>query len=392
MTKNILIAVTVLITALSILSNNCNGNKDVKAGTLEEKIFPLVFEKENEKPIHMIAKGGPIFARINDPDHIYIYFLQNQDRNCEVLKLSNELEIKERYVVSRGAGPGEARNPRIYGGDHRSVIVYDAPARKYIEFEPNFKLIDEYRAKNQGTFLYSGGKYIPGKRIIIDGFKKMESLSRKSDGSLFLENYIRVFARKFSPGKKTIDDTKLFETGFDEHWKDNKTPLFNVINFVYAFDHVYILDKREYRVIKMDIDGNVLKEKKFAFQSKTFPGSDREKWVEKFFGKEKVKDFDFPAQLFPASWLMPIANGIAVGQCENYDLDDKGPVSADYFDPDLNYLGKITIPYFWAWNQPHHGQNEVYNRFLYRKEKLYHIQWKEDDYKIVVWKVRIEKN
>jgi len=393
MKRNILITLIVLTTALSILSNSCNSgeNKKGKAEALEEKVFPLVFAKEREKQIDIIVKDPILFARINDPDHIYIYTIWNQDKNCEVFKLSNDLEIKKRYIINNGIGPGEARNPRICGGDAHSVIFYDIAGHKFMKFDSSFKLIAEYKEKKYLGESIAGNEYLAEQQMMVGGFKQMIKFSKTPE--LLFEFHFRIYARKFIIDRNMIEETKLFETPYNEHWMKNKKPIFMPVSFVYFFNHIYVLDKREYRIIKMDIEGNVVKEKKFAFKSRTFSKSDREKWVETFFSKRQAKEFDFPEKLFPACWLMPIADGIAVGKCENYDPDDTGPVSADYFDPELNYLGKITIPYFRAWNNPHQGQDEAYNRFLHRKGKLYSIQWNDDDeYTITAWKVQIEEN
>lgn len=349
--------------------------------------------KVQEMSFDVIAKFGPFFAKIDDPDHMYIYFLQNQDKNYEILKISNSLEIKKRFFIKGGVGPGEAQNPRIYGGDSHSVVVYDAPLHKYIKFDSTFKLVTEYRKKNRGgTFLYSGGKYLPEKGLIIDGFEFFLNYN---------ESMIKLYSMKMTPGKIATKDTKLFQTTpfIATRKDDKKSYLSKPIGFVYAFNHIYILDKGDYRLIKADINGTVLMEKRFAFKSKSFPESDRKKWVEKFFNRGRIsrkrdmfKRFDYPEKLLPACWLMPIADGIAVGKCENYDPNDPGPISADYFDRDLNFLGTITIPYFKGWNQPIGGHIEVYNSFLSRDGKLYQLKREDDDCKIEVWKVQIEKN
>lgn len=393
MKKNILIPLIVVTTVLSILSNNCKNRDNIKIEKLPEKVFPLVIQREKAIKIDIITKEPPIVADISDLDHIYIYFLINKDKNCEVFKLTNTLEIKDRYIINYGPGPGETLNPRIYGGNDRLIIVYDLMARKFIEFDRNFKSIDEYRSlKRLGTSFYSGGKYLLEQRIIIDGYKYTESMSKESDGTLAMKFYNRIYARHIKPDK-SIQDIKLFETPLlEERWKNNRMPVFKDLNFGYYFDHIYILDKMNYRIKKMAIDGKILKEKQFAFEAKTFSKSELEEWVTKFFGEKEKHEFSFPEKLFPACWMMPIANGIAVGRCKNYDPDDKGEISADYFDPDLNYLGKITIPYFWSWNNPDQGQKEAYYRFLYKNGKLYSIEIGEDldDFQIVRWGVHIE--
>lgn len=390
------ITIILIIVLLLILSSNCKQKHDEnqvpKIETLEEVNFPLVLHKEYEQKIDMISKGPPAFIDIDDPDHIYIYFLQNADNNCEIFKMSNGLEIKQRYIIKRGIGPGEARNPRIHGGDLQSIVTFDLSGHKILEFDSNFKLIAEYKPEAPITgYNYSGGKYIAASRLVIDSFSPINSFSKISPGEMIFKRDFRLYSRQLIPGKIPPKDNIIYEMPFRNHWKDDRIPAFTrpfVFNFF--FGHIYLLDKKGYRIAKMDKNGNTLKSKKFSFKSGTFSKSDVERWEDQFYGRDK--SCYYPTELYPACWLLQVAGGIAVGKCENYDLEDKRPISADYFDPDLNYLGKITIPWFWAWNQPHQGPVEADHRFLNRNGKLYFIQWKDDDYKIVVWKVNIEKD
>ena len=143
----------------------------------------------------------------------------------------------------------------------------------------------------------------------------------------------------------------------------------------------------------MDIEGNVLTVKKIRFKTKSFPTSLREKWIEKFYrGPKRIKDFDYPGKLWPACWIIDIGGGIAVGRCEDYDPENKGPITADFYDVNLNYLGKIGIPYFFAWNHPATGQASV-NYFLFYKDgKLYSTVERDEENWIIRWRVENEKN
>lgn len=361
----------------AILSIHCNNTKE-----LDDRVFPLVLKKEKEYTFDIISKGGPIFAKIEDDHHIYVYFLTNQDKNCEVFKMSDKLEIKKSYIIKRGDGPGEARNPRIYGGDRHSVLLYDAPAFKYCEYDANFKLITEYRLKDLGTFLYNGARFVPDRRFVLDGYRAALN---------FYERAYRLYLMKLK--EKEIVYFKLFETKMTERKKDNnKSVSARLIHFGYFYKHIFILDKRDYKLVKMNEDGEVLKERKIPFKSKNFAPELRERWIEKFYGARGTDRFDYPEKLWSACWLMPIAGGIAVGRCENYQPDVKGPIPADFFDRDLNYLGKIYLPYVNTWNDPLMGSVFADNKFYYKDGKLYVIEEKDETYRVTQWGVKIEKN
>lgn len=344
-------------------------------------------KKEKEYHFNIISKEGPMISRVNFKDNLYIYFLINQDKNCEVLRLTTDFQPRGRYIIRRGQGPGEALNPRIYGGNEQSIIVYDAPGFKYIRFDPEFALLDEYRLKkDMGVFLYSGARYVPEHNCVVDGFCQFLS---------YYDSLIRIYVMQFTDSKK-IEDQKLFETKNVEQRKNTDIALIgDPVHFGWFFDHIYILDKRDYRIIKMDIRGKIVKDIKIHFKSRTFSKEIRKKWINQFYINDKFarENFDFIEKLWSACWILQIGSGIAVGRCENYDPDEKGPVPADYFDSDLNYLGRITIPYFYYWNNPGLGQSILDITFYSKDGKLYFItNREEEECSIVRYAIIHEKN
>ncbi|MCP5045975.1 MAG: hypothetical protein GY940_02315 [bacterium] len=366
---------------LLILSINCSGGStsiETQEIELHNKIFPLTLTKEKEYRFDVVSKNSPMISKVDDGEHLYLLYLGSQNKNSEVFKITTDFEIKGRYLIKYGIGPGEAQNPRLYGGDKRSIIIYDAPGAKFIEFDANFNLIGQYKLNHIGTFLYSGAWYVPGKRMILDGFYQAQSS---------FKGFTRIYLRKLMGGRK-VEDVKIFETPRLKRRQDHQYLLGEPVHFGYFYDHIYVLDKRNYQLTKMDSDGNPLIRKKVSFKSKEFDKDRRKKWVRQVFRKERhIRGMDFPEKLWPACWLFPITGGIAVAKCENYDHDVKGPIPADYFDKDLNYLGRITLPYFDSWNDPGHGQRALNMFILYRNSKLYIIEERDEERWIVRWHV-----
>jgi hypothetical protein len=359
--------------------------KKVTEIELEDKIYPMYLKKEKEYKFNVISKVSPIIANIDAKNELFVYFIVNANRECEILKMTTDFDIINRYIIKYGIGPGEATNPRIYGGDNQAVIVFDAPVSKFIKYDSNFKLIDEYRVKNLGTFLYSGYRYVPKYQFVLDGFDKIIN---------YYETKYSIYIRKFI-NRKTIKDFKIYSTPIcKKALKENKKMFVSrPIHFGFFYDHIYILEKCDYRIIKMDIEGNVLIHKKIRFKTQYIPESSRKKWIGKFYRNPKwIDEFDYPGKLWPASWIIDFSGGIAVGRCENYDHDDRGPIIADFFDKNLNYLGKITLPYFFAWNQPSAGQDSVNRHLFYKDGKLYSTVERDEENWIIRWGVEIEKN
>ncbi len=366
---------------LSIACDSKEEKGEFREISLNKETFPLSINKEQEKLLDLVGKGL-LFAQVQDQEYFYVYSLKNMDSNCEVFQVNDRLEIEGKFVIKSGIGPGEVRNPRIYGSNGKKFIVYDPPAYKYIEFDTSFNLIDEYKVKDLGVFLYSGGCYVPEHQFILDGFTSFKSL---------YESTVRIYTRKFKENKK-IDDVKIFEIPVPGFRKDNqKMVSAKAVHFGFFFDHIYVLDKKNYSLTKMNVEGKVVKQVNIKFESKTFPEKLREKWVEEFYGKNKVNEFDYPETLWPACWLLRIGDGIAVGRCLGYSHEVNGPIEADYFDSALNFLGKISIPYFQNWNDPSAGQQILYARLMYRNGKLYIIGERDNGYMISKWNVKVEK-
>lgn len=369
---------------LLILSTACSTTR---AGSVSEEVdlaekhFPLALVKEKEYRFDIVSRGGPILAKVDDRDHVYAYFLENLNGNCEVIKMSTDLEVKNRFEIRSGVGPGEAQNPRIYGGNEQSIIVYDPPHEKFIRYDADFKLVDEFRiGKDMGTFLYSGGRYDSRRNFVLDGF------SQNMD---YYDIFIRIFKFELpGPAGGTVKNNLLFETSHRLRRKSNrKLMLGRAVNFGYYFDHIYVMDKRVYRLMKMDTRGHILVDKKIRFESRNFSASLRKKWIKDYYYNYDIglRRFDFQDDLWTASWMIRLGDGIAVCRVRTYDPAAKGPVTADYFDGDLNYRGQVTLPYFYFWNHPDTGQSVADARFHSRDGKLYFVEHRGDD---VYWIVR----
>ena len=381
-----------IVTSLVLLTE-C-GKENNQNIELPDKIFPLTINKERELKFDIISRGCPLFSRIDrqNEDAIYLFFDTPEEE--KIVKMNPNMEIKENYSIPEGFGPGEIQNPRIYGGDYKSIMVYDLVGFKYIEYSTNFKYVNEYKTQDYNEFYNCGYNYIPKIRTILDARTTLFRVDR-----LHLDFKIQIYSRSLN--YSSITKSRILSE-FDYKGKDenNQHIYGKPIHFGYFFDHIYILDKREYRLIKMDINGKILRNIKIKFIPVSFSKSEREKWLFQFDPKEKIrKRAIFPDKLWPAAWLMPIGNGIAIGRCKNYDTTKTEDICADYFDQDLNYLGRITIPYFPLWNHPTYGQQIAENCYLnFPKSKKFfstetRIERGEDDeeYWLIRWKIGIRK-
>ena len=145
----------------------------------------------------------------------------------------------------------------------------------------------------------------------------------------------------------------------------------------------------------MDIRGKLIKNIKVKFKGNSFTENEREKWIESFYGLKYRDRFDYPEELWPACWIMPLGKGIAVGRRKDYNTNRNEPIIADYFDKDLNFIGKIKLPYFKYWNDPNVGQQFTDILFNCRGDIIYRIKIEakedEEEYSLIKFKVKYEK-
>ncbi|MCP4146733.1 MAG: hypothetical protein GY757_03190 [bacterium] len=389
MTRAMSKTMILLLLILSLLWTACNKNDPVEYQLVETvaREYPLIITEEKSRSIEYVSKESPIFAKIPGiKDYIYIYILVGQDKNCLVRKYTTDLQLKGEYIIRYGQGPGEMLNPRIYGGDENSIIAFDPMQNKFVRYTTDFKYINEYRERiDRGTFTYSGGTYVPKMNIVIDGYHLFKD---------FFKGTGRIFVLTIS-SNGTFPNKKIYETPLISHTNTREKKLFfaKPFHFAYLFDSIYILEKENYRLIKKDLEGNVLIAKEIAFKSKTFDKKLRTQWINKFEKDAFMRTrLELPATLWPASWMMQIGGGIAVGRCQNYDVDEKGPITADYFDPNLNYLGQIKLPNFHLWNNPFHGQVMADSCNYYKDGKLYTLPFNEDTEKCKMIRYKIDEN
>jgi hypothetical protein len=353
--------------------------------TLEERMAPLMLEKEKEFQFNLISKEGPSLIRVDDKDHLYVSVLQNEDGDCEIFKYgSSDFKLKARCVIRRGQGPQEALNPRDMGGDASTIIIYDAMGLKYIQYNSNFDYINEYRVKNIGDYGNSGGIYVPKNRMVVDYFMLTMGIDPVGGHCLF--------ARDFYNSR----DTKLFEIKAPLARKIAGKLVFTIskpLHFTFLNEHYYILDKKDYRIIKMNIEGQIVKDIKIKCKPIAAPESSRKKWlamtIKNNRDKRLLSHVDYAEYVYTALWIVPFAEGALVGRCKDHSPDNKGPVMADYYDEDLNYHGQVELPYFESWNNPASGNAAAVTLLHYIDRKLYFVDIRDnDEYWITLWNVK----
>ncbi|MCK4764977.1 MAG: hypothetical protein KAW12_22450 [Candidatus Aminicenantes bacterium] len=274
--------------------------------------------------------------------------------------------------------------PMIIGGEEDNIVFYDLEKQTYYLFDGDMKMNKKLETKRYGPFIQNGGGYHPGTKKILGTFAffvnvnviEFKTFTRKI-GEKKLHNEVICRLKKWVKSSK-----QQWIIGYPFHTK--------IID-----DYIYMLRTDEYRLSKMDLEGKVIKEIKVTnIDKKSFSNSTRSEWIRQSLLKDPVR-FIFPGELWSACWLLDLGDGIAVGRRKNYKPTDVEWIEADYFDKNLNYLGKIEVPGFSHWNDPALGQERLDFLFHFQNDKLFMIDIREteegEDFWLTRWRQESEK-
>ena len=363
-----------VLTILLLISSSCKKQHVTEEIQIKDVPFPLKLVKEKETRID--APGYPGFVPLTNSDH---FMIRLEYKDTAFLTYDPGLNLVKEGVIKYGEGPLECLMPVAMGGDEDNLIITDIVAMKYYIYDRDFKTRRDITAKRRG-WIPHGVNFSPAHNVILSCYHDCYS------NRYFAEYY--VYLRKLAGNR--LDDTEIFKIKDRSYTDGLLCILSRPVHFRMIDDYIYILKKADYRVMKMDINGNVLKEigvtglKKIRFSKR-----ERGEWVEALGHRLKKEEFTFPEYLWHANFIMKLADGIAVGRIEDYNPQKREWIDADYFDKDLNFLGKIKLPWFPASHDP--GQLESDLFFLSKGDKLYFIDTREngpdEEYWLTRWKI-----
>jgi hypothetical protein len=369
--------------------SSCSKNNDIdfEEITLHNNPFPATFVKEKEIKVEAITKGYPHFARINDNDHVFIKF-RNGDGDHEIWKYNTSLECQKKFIIKYGQGPSEAMKPLILGGTPNEIVMYDISYRRILYWDSNFdNCVMKKRSLINHGFAYNGFGYSPE----YDCALIWEEIDSPSSNKTRVNVYLKSIKKEKTTDRKLYEFEYLyFNRDVNGGWNFWPSRPFHCILLK---DFVFLINLKEYVINKYDLMGRLLKRVKVSFQKKKFSSRQLKEW-EKGFGVKKAH-MNFPGELWPACWLLPIDKGFVVGRREDYKPSNKYCIPADYYDISLRYLGQINLPSFdKRWKDPFYGQTYADIRALGKGRRLYIITEDEGgngDYILSRWILKHEE-
>jgi hypothetical protein len=377
----------ILLTALLITATACKKNgvinklEEIKIA-VHDKAYPLRLIKEPlTVKIVSVYHERPVIAKVNLEDSLTIVL--NQEKKMEIWKYDLNFKLQEKFRIHRGEGPNEVLYPCYIGGNEKVHFILDPPARKIYMYDAGFKVRQALTGNRPGYAYDTNPMYfLAEKNLLVLMYYTSPSRSVELHS---------IYTRKIVG--HSLQDKKIY----DIEKVDIDNERFHVrgepYHYIAAGDYIYILEGDKYRLIKKDLGGKTVKQVVVTnFEKKSFSRAQRERWVKEWAWRGmSPQDDTFPEKLHPACWLLRLKDGIAVAVRSDYGPHKSEYIRCDYFDKNLNFLGKINIPYFWGWNHVNLGHINVDALFFFHKERLYFLQLKEmetdEDYYLTKWRV-----
>jgi len=336
MKKKIILTPLICLSFLTYCSRETQP--EVEEIVLEEKSEPanvkFVFEKKVEVPdmaypsLHTTGK------------ELYVLGFSTEKHKKVILNIYNEaLELCSQKEFNIGKGPGDLGtgcfifkfDDRIYFPDNTQmrVNIFDNEFN-FIKFVPLTKQIFL-----PVTFIKNGNYFLgttPGvtkkvKNIYHSYIVQFPGLSKKPFHTLGPMN-------TWSSSSLTAPRKYVYGSIPDFH-------------YFYKNEKIYFIKMDDYQLSLFDMEGQLLKKARVNVEKKKVPKEKKIPWLNEIRGRLPLEKVDLTDHIQPAGWMIPLDKGFAVVRKKGYGTRCKGMVEADYFDYQLNPMGKLEVPCFY---------------------------------------------
>lgn len=322
--------ITILLCLIFLI--HCNRNGTQKTGEIiispQENVADVEFSKSRGIPFSNIFHG---FLFVDDLSvNIYGYNSRKHAKSLALLRYDHNLNLLARKDFFIGQGPGDVGTGLYFTktGDH--ILGFDNTQRRINIFDSDLKF---------EKFINSSGY---GNVVFAENGQCFFCISSKRDPDGYTYRLVRVTF----PG---LEKKEIYKIGTYWLWNKQKKGIIGRVPVLSYFIHkkkLYLLNAAEYRITMFDLEGNVLKKVRVNVEKEKVPVEKEKQWLFEQHGKLGVERCVFVDPVQPVSWAIPLGKGFAVVRRKDYLNDCQGTVEADYFDYNLNLIGKINVPCF----------------------------------------------
>ncbi len=341
--------------------------------------YPLELKKTKVKVIK--TNGSVTFTYFSSPGHILLRNLNKEDNQYEFINFDTDLNRLKKYIVARGQGPREFLKERILGGNNNEIFVHDEMQRRLMFWDREFKNCVMFKKQLFSESQYDSYGYAADTGHYLAAEEWLRQPPKKAIIRLWL-----IKLKKNQPANGDIEAEKklLHEIHYKSvERKPNGKLLIWSSTPVHAQmigNAVFILNIEDYTIFKYDFEGRLLKSVKVKFPEKIYSLSENRDAMTAWGISANLNPTSrFPDKLCPPCWLLPLGNGFAVGRRESHMPSSAKFTTADYFDLELQYLGKIRVPTFKYWDNPGYADRAVNFATHFQDQALFVIRAKEED-------------
>lgn len=154
-------------------------------------------------------------------------------------------------------------------------------------------------------------------------------------------------------------------------------------------ENIYLINMKTYQIIMFDLSGKMLKRVRVQVEKIPVPPEMKKVWIKDQTPPQLLNRSKFVDTVQPASWMIPLGKGFVVIRRYGYDTSCEGLVEGDYFNYDLQLLGKVKFPCFYLiyklFNGYFHRVFEYDSGYVYLLTQ--DLQETDEDINLEKWKV-----
>jgi hypothetical protein len=316
-----------------------NGEKsEIKPDVQEEKTTPVDVLFQKVSSIDLPDLLYPFILATDDELYVYGYSLNKKDTSFK--KFDNQFQLVYEKKFLWGQGPGELGGGTFFSKSGDTFYAFDNVQQRISVFDKNleFERFLTTRQVFQSPLLCADGKsFIAGiYDFVID---KSRQKAGAEIVAVTFPGMDKKLLHKFPMGLKMEKKNGIMISYMGDYHQ---------FDYFARGENVYILDMKDYILYCFRPDGALIQSVRVDVEKIPVPDSKREEWIKEHYGENKRSPakFEFTDYVMPTSWMLPLGKGFAVVRRYGYGRQCNGMVEADYFNYNLEMLGKIKIPCF----------------------------------------------
>lgn len=316
----------VLLLLISILlCIHCNQVRKTSEIVLKESSTEISLGFELSASIEIEGMNYPYLYLDDREIGVYGFIGSKGKEALGVYRFGLDLQPKGTVVIPIGQGPGDAGTGTLFFPFGDKLFARDNTIQRLTIYSRNFNVIE----------------ILPLNRVTPYIFFR--------DGTMGLsvkrgKQYVDILLTAF-PGLKSKTLTRI---GLPKN-KNRVLGIAPGYDFIYNHDNerIYILEMANYRIMAFDMEGRLQKQIRVDTEIPRIEPEDQKKYVKEYLGQWGLRQgVKFHKIVQPASLVVPLEKGLVVIRRKDWRTVEEGFCEGDYFDYNLDLLGKVKIPPF----------------------------------------------